>query len=44
MEIVEFWQYEKRTRRCSDSFRQYPDAILAKVPKEMASFGEMPNL
>jgi len=44
MEIVEFWQYGKRTRRVSDCFRQHPDAILAKVAKEMASLGEMPNL
>jgi hypothetical protein len=44
MEIVEFWQYGKRTRRCSDCFRQHPDAILANVAKEMAPLGEMPNL
>ena len=43
-EIVEFWQHGKRTRRCSDCFRQHPDAILAKVAKEMAPLGEMPNL
>jgi hypothetical protein len=43
MEIVEFWQYRKRTRRCSDSFRQHPDTILAKVAKEMAPLREMPN-
>ena len=30
-EIAEFWQYGKRARRCSDSFRQHPDTVLAKV-------------
>ena len=30
-EIAEFWQYGKRARRCSDSRRQHPDAVLAKV-------------
>jgi len=44
MEIVEFWQYRKRTRRCSYSFRQHPDAILAKVAQKMAPLGEMQNL
>src|SRR5260370_42700504 len=44
LEIVEFWQYGKRTRRCSDCFRQHPDATLANVAKEMAPLGEMPNL
>jgi hypothetical protein len=44
MEIAEFWQYGKRARRCSDCFRQHPDAILAKVAKEMAPLGEMANL
>ena len=43
MEIVKFWQYRKRTRRCSDSFREHPDTILAKVAKEMAPLREMPN-
>ncbi len=42
-EIAEFWQYGKRARRCSDSFRQHPDAILAKVAEEMAPLREMPN-
>src|SRR5437879_4917326 len=44
MEIVEFWQYRKRTRRGSYSFRQHPDTILAKVAEEMAPLREMPNL
>jgi hypothetical protein len=30
-EIAEFWQYGKRARRCSESFRQHPDTVLAKV-------------
>src|ERR1700688_672358 len=30
-EIAKFWQYGKRPRRCSDSFRQHPDTVLAKV-------------
>jgi len=30
-EIAEFWQYGKRARRFSDSFRQHPDTVLAKV-------------
>ena len=42
-EIAEFWQYGKRARRCSDSFRQHPDAILTKVAEEMAPLREMPN-
>ena len=43
MEKVEFRQYRKRARRRPDFFRQHPDSVLAKVPKEMAPFGEMPN-
>jgi hypothetical protein len=43
-EIAKFWQYGKRTRRCSDSFRQHSDAILTKVAEEMARRGEVPNL
>ena len=42
-EIAEFWQYGKRARRCSDSFRQHPDAIFTKVAEEMAPISEMPN-
>ena len=42
-EVAEFRQYRKRARRCSDFFRQHPDTVLAKVPKEMAPLGEMPN-
>jgi hypothetical protein len=42
-EITKVWQYGKRTRRCSDSFRQHPDAILMKVAEEMASLREMSN-
>ena len=42
-EIAEFWQYGKRTRRCSDSFRQHPDAILTKVAEETAPLREVPN-
>ena len=42
-EVAEFRQYRKRARRCSDIFRQHPDTVLAKVPKEMAPLGEMPN-
>src|SRR5579864_6933719 len=42
-EVAEFRQYRKRARRCSDFFRQHPDTILAKVPKEMAPLKEMPN-
>jgi len=30
-EIAEFWQYGKRARRCSESSRQHPDTVLAKV-------------
>ena len=30
-EIAEFWQYGKRACRCSESFRQHPDTVLAKV-------------
>jgi hypothetical protein len=42
-EIEKFWQYGKRTRRCSDSFRQHPDVILTKVAEEMAPRREMPD-
>src|ERR1035438_10029450 len=42
-EITEFRQYRERARGRSDSFRQHPDTILAKVAKEMARLGEMPN-
>src|SRR5260370_845129 len=42
-EVAEFRQYRKRARRCSDFLRQHPDTVLAKVPKEMAPLGEMPN-
>jgi len=43
-EIAKFWQYGKRMRGCSDSFRQHSDAILTKVAEEMARRGEVPNL
>ena len=42
-EIAKFWQYGKRERRCSHSFRQHPDTVLAKVAQEMAPLREMPN-
>jgi len=42
-EIAKLRQYGKRTRRCSDSFRQHPDAILTKIAEETAPLREVPN-